>query len=118
MAILDRFKRKKKEEYPEIEMPGEAGYGYGPAGGGMPQGFPGAQGAPGIPELPGMPGMPAYPAAPQAMPSPEIETMKRNIETINYKIDTLKATLDNINARLANIEAALKAPKEERGWTY
>ena len=117
MALLDIFKRKKREEYVELGTP-ETG----------PIGPPSLPGAPET-QLPGMPGpetampspMPSaggYPAAPP-IPSPDMQNVIQQIQTLNYKLDALKAVLDTINTRLANIETALKTtPGEREGWTY
>jgi len=119
MALLDIFKRKKREEYVELGKPD-----LGPIE---------APGVPGMPEagqLPGLPGGPetampspmpsagGYPAAPP-IPSPDMQNVIQQIQTLNYKLDALKAVLDTINTRLANIETALKTtPGEREGWTY
>jgi hypothetical protein len=126
MAILDIFKRKKKEEFVPFEaMPGQMPS-YGPAGypsAAMPE--PSGAGLPPMPELPSLEPsgalQPPQPT-PQAMPiSPGyIENLRTQLEALNYKLDTLKAVLDSINSKLANIETALKASPLEKGegWTY
>jgi hypothetical protein len=123
MAFGDIFKRKKKQDYLDLEGVPGAVPGYGPAG------YP-SQGMGGMPsmsgELPGLPPMEQFPSAGPMMPAQQaggehLENIKSQIESINYKLDTLKAVLDSLNSRLANIETALKASpleKGEGGWNY
>lgn len=103
MGILDLFKKKKKEEWPEIGMPKTGGYGPG-------MGLNETPTAPAEPVLPGLP--PQTATAPTSMapsvPAAETEALKKEIEAINYKVDALKSTLDIINQRLASIEEAIK----------
>lgn len=124
MALFDRFKKKKGDEFMELPA-GMPGAGYGPAG--FPPQGPGA----GFPPMePGM--MPpeamgppqGYPQQPMPIsPGPDMENLRRNVETLNYKLDSIKAALDAINNRLANIESALRTTPgfenkpETGGWT-
>ncbi len=118
MGVLDVFKRRKKDEFMELE--GEAGSGrYGPAG--FPrEEFPRLGPAPAQPVDMGLPEVPAQPMA--DFTSRGSSDLRRDIETLSYKLDSLKSALDNISARLSAIESALRtqpAPeKPESGWTY
>lgn len=139
MGLFDTFKRKKKDDYLEMDT-GPPGT-YGPASfpGGQPQpgampGMDAGMGGMGVgmEQMPGMPPadqmspqgfpgqmQPMAPAGPPPSLQQDMDRVKQQLDTLNYKLDTLKAVLDTINTRLANIESALRTtPIEKEGWTY
>ena len=115
MALRDIFKKKKKDDFLDIEGLDKGPSGYGPAG------YPGEVGPAGPPTATmdmGLPGMGPQITSPAGG---DLETVKRELETLSYKIDSLRALIDNLTAKMDAIERHLKGsqkPSEEAGWTY
>ncbi|MBS3064807.1 MAG: hypothetical protein J4472_03260 [DPANN group archaeon] len=134
MALIDIFKRKKKnQDFIDIGPQADEGS-YGPA----------QEGREPLEELPEEPrqrkslnelgamsanetplDLLARPNIPEQPLHPSItkQDLERDIQEVSIKIDNLRTTLDTINARLINIENAVKGEsktpaKDGEGWTY